>query len=417
MNKLRIAYFVNQYPKVSHSFIRREIQALERQGVSVQRIALRGWDGELVDANDWLEREGTRYVLKAGVAGLLPAVLLALLLRPLRFVKALRMALRLGWRADRPWPYHLIYLAEACRILPWLHAFGARHVHAHFGTNSAEVVMLAHALGGPPFSFTVHGPEEFDKPQPLKLREKVGQAAFVVAISSFGRSQLCRWVPHADWPKIKVVHCGLEAAFHEVPAVPVPDAPRLVCVGRLCEQKGQLLLVEAVSRLVRKGLPLELVLAGDGEMREEIERLIARHKLEKHVRITGWIASEQVREEILAARALVLPSFAEGLPVVVMEAMALRRPVLTTHVAGIPELVRDGEHGWLFPAGDADALTGALEQFLATPPEALAAMGEAARAQVLRRHSIDVEAAKLARLFQGACASPECLLSTRRQYT
>ncbi len=417
MSEFRIAYFVNQYPKVSHSFIRREIQSLERQGFAVQRIALRGWDSGLVDASDRDERARTRYVLKAGLAGLLPAVMLALLAHPLRFLKALRLALRLGWGADRAWPYHLVYLAEACRILPWMRAFGARHVHAHFGTNSAEVVMLAHALGGPPFSFTVHGPEEFDKPQSLKLREKVGQAAFVVAISSFGRSQLCRWVPHADWDKIKVVHCGLEAAFHDVPAMPVPDMPRIVCVGRLCEQKGQLLLVEAVSRLVRKGLPLELVLAGDGGMRDEIERLVARHKLEQQVRITGWIDSDQVREEILAARALVLPSFAEGLPVVIMEAMALRRPVLTSYVAGIPELVRDGQHGWLFPAGDIDALTCALEEFLATPPEALAAMGEAARAQVLRRHAIDVEAAKLARLFHGARSTPECLLSTRRQYT
>lgn len=417
MSEFRVAYFINQYPKVSHSFIRREIQSLERQGLAVQRIALRGWDGELADARDRDERVRTRYVLKDGLAGLLPAVLLSLLWRPLRFLKALRLALRLGWGADRPWPYHLAYLAEACRILPWMRAFGARHVHAHFGTNSAEVVMLAHALGGPPYSFTVHGPEEFDKPQFLKLHEKVGQAAFVVAISSFGRSQLCRWVPHADWDRIKVVHCGLEAAFHDVPAALVPDIPRIVCVGRLCEQKGQLLLVEAVSRLVRKGLPLELVLAGDGEMREEITRLITRHKLEKHVRITGWIASDQVREEILAARALALPSFAEGLPVVIMEAMALRRPVLTSYIAGIPELVRDGEHGWLFPAGDIDALADALEDFLATSPQALAAMGEAARAQVLRRHAIDVEAAKLARLFQGVSSVPYRALSAQRRYT
>lgn len=417
MNELRVAYVINQYPKVSHSFIRREIQSLERQGIAVRRIALRGWDGKLVDDGDRRERESTRYVLKGGLAGLFPSVLLALLSRPLCFLKALRMALRLGWRADRPWPYHLVYLAEACRILPWLHEFDARHVHAHFGTNAAEVAMLARMLGGPPFSFTVHGPEEFDKPRFLKLSEKVAEAAFVVAISSFGRSQLCRWIAHAEWPKIRVVRCGLEAAFHEVPAVPLPGAPRLVCVGRLCEQKGQLLLVEAVSRLVCKGLSLELVLAGDGEMREEIERLITRQKLENHVRITGWIAGEQVREEILAARALVLPSFAEGLPVVVMEAMALRRPVLTTYVAGIPELVRDGEHGWLFPAGDVDALAGALEALLVTPPEMLATMGEAARTRVLQRHAIDIETGKLAQLFQNASTASFHSLSTRRSYT
>ena len=135
--------------------------------------------------------------------------------------------------------------------------------------------------------------------------------------------------------------------------LPLPAAPRLVCVGRLSEQKGQLLLLEAARILAAQSVAFEIVLAGDGELREEIEALIAQHGLEAQVRITGWISSAQVREEILAARALVLPSFAEGLPVVIMEAMALRRPVLTTYVAGIPELVLQGENGWLFPAGAA----------------------------------------------------------------
>ncbi len=289
-------------------------------------------------------------------------------------------------------------------MLPWLNDFGAQHLHAHFGTNSAEVAMLAHALGGPRFSFTVHGPEEFDKPQFIHLGEKMRRAAFVVAISSYGRSQLFRWVEHAHWPKVKVVHCGLERAFHEVPAVPLPAAPRLVCVGRICEQKGQQLLVQAAGVLAARGVAFELVLAGDGEMRPEVERLIAGLGLQGRVRITGWISSNQVREEILAARALVLPSFAEGLPVVIMEAMALRRPVLTTYVAGIPELVRPGENGWLFPAGDVEALAMAMGDCLAQPGEVLQAMGEAAYRRVLERHDIDTEAAKLAGLFREAVA-------------
>jgi colanic acid/amylovoran biosynthesis glycosyltransferase len=135
-------------------------------------------------------------------------------------------------------------------------------------------------------------------------------------------------------------------------------------------------------------------------MRPQLESLIARCGLQGCVRITGWISSDTVRAEILAARALVLPSFAEGLPVVIMEAMALRRPVLSTYVAGIPELVRPGREGWLFAAGDVDALVAALEEMLATPPAALEAMGQAAHARVLERHAIDVEAAKLARLFR-----------------
>ena len=393
------AYFVNQYPKVSHSFIRREILALERLGVTVQRIALHGWDAEVVDEDDALERTRTRYVLQQGLAGLLVPTVRALLGTPARFMAALWLALRIGWRADRPLPYHVVYLAEACRMLPWLRESGARHLHAHFGTNSAEVAMLVHALGGPPFSFTVHGPEEFDKPEFLSLGEKVRRSAFVVAISSYGRSQLFRWVGHACWPKVEVVHCGLDRAFHAVAASDPSAAPRLVCVGRLCEQKGQLLLIEAAREVVRRGVPLELVLAGDGEMRGEIERLVAAHGLGGHVRITGWLSSAQVRDEILAARALVLPSFAEGLPVVIMEAMALRRPVISTFVAGIPELVRAGESGWLFPAGDVRELADAMLACLAASPAELARMAQAAHARVLERHDIDIEAAKLADLF------------------
>ncbi|MFJ4255663.1 glycosyltransferase [Pseudomonas monteilii] len=399
---MRIAYFINQYPKVSHSFIRREILALERQGVEVQRIALRGWDAELQDAEDTAERDKTRYVLRAGVKGLLRPTLQVLRAQPGRFFQALWLAMRLGLRADRAWPYHLVYLAEACQVLQWLQASEAKHVHAHFGTNSTEVVMLTNQLGGPAYSFTVHGPEEFDKPQFLHMGEKVRRAAFVAAVSSYGRSQLFRWVAHEHWPKVKVVHCGLERGFHEVAPVDVPSVTRLVCVGRLCEQKGQLLLLEAARQLAAQSIDFELVLAGDGEMRQQIEALIARHGLQQRVRITGWISSAQVREEILAARALVLPSFAEGLPVVIMEAMALRRPVLTTYVAGIPELVRPGENGWLFPAGAVDELAEAMADCLCQPADVLQRMGEAAYQRVLQRHDIDTEAARLAAYFKAS---------------
>ncbi len=405
MSGFKVAYFINQYPKVSHSFIRREILALERQGFEVQRIALRGWDGDAVDSEDLQERDKTSYVLQDGIWSLLASTFSMLLNRPRQFLQALRQALKMSHRTDRPWPFHLVYLAEACRIVPWMQSFGASHVHAHFGTNSAEVVMLARFLGGPAYSFTVHGPEEFDKPQFLKLREKVRHAAFVVAISSYGRSQLYRWVDFADWDKVKLVHCGLEPAFHENQQVPVTDAPRLVCVGRLCEQKGQLLLVHAVSRLMLSGIDVQLVLAGDGEMRGEIEALLRQSALQHCVHITGWISSEQVREQILAARALILPSFAEGLPVVIMEAMALRRPVLSTYVAGIPELVRPGEGGWLIPAGDIEALTEALKQVLAAPREELERMGVLAHARVLRDHSIDTEAARLGRYFMNTAGA------------
>ena len=191
---MRIAYLVNHYPKISHSFIRREVLALERQGFEVVRIALRGWVGEIVDEEDYLERKRTRYVLREGAPRLLLALARALLTRPLLLIRALSLAWRMGSRADRPLLFHLVYLAEACLIETWLRKAGVQHLHAHFGTNGAEVAMLVHALGGPNWSFTVHGPEEFDKPQFIGLEEKIRRCSFVVAISSYTRSQLYRWV-------------------------------------------------------------------------------------------------------------------------------------------------------------------------------------------------------------------------------
>jgi colanic acid/amylovoran biosynthesis glycosyltransferase len=396
----RVAYFINQYPKISHAFIRREMLALERQGIEVLRISLRGWDAPLVDPEDEQEKSKTHYVLRTGVPGLIAAIVKTSLKSPVRFLSALALALRMGVRADRPLPYHLAYLAEACVILPWIKNFGATHTHAHFGSNSTEIVMLVHALGGPPYSFTVHGPTEYDKPAALGLNEKILRSAFVVAITSFGRSQLYRWISHAHWHKIKVVHCGLESEYFQGGPVPPPATPRLVCLGRLVEQKGQLLLIEAAALLARKSVNFELVLVGDGEMRHEIESLISQRGLAKQVRLTGSISTEKLREEMLASRGLVLPSFAEGLPMVIMESMALRRPVLTTYVAGNPELVRHGIDGLLFPAGSVEALADAMEDFLSRPVEELQKMGEAAYARVIERHSIDVEATKLAALFR-----------------
>jgi colanic acid/amylovoran biosynthesis glycosyltransferase len=398
---MKIAYLVNHYPAISHSFIRREILALERLGHEILRISIRGWTDTQRGAEDQREQARTRYVLRGGAVPLLVSFLHILATNPAGLFRAIVLTLKVGLRAERPLPVHLIYLLEACQVALWLRSERAQHLHVHFGTNSAEVAMLVGELGGPPWSFTAHGPEEFDKPKFIALPEKIRRARFVVAVSSFGRSQLFRNVPHSYWPKIKVVHCGLEPAFYQTDATAAAGGERrLVCVGRLCEQKGQLLLIEAARLLAERGTKFELVLAGDGEMRGEIEALTARYGLTDTVRITGWISSDEVRAEILAARALVLPSFAEGLPVVIMEAMALRRPVITTFVAGIPELIQHGEHGWLVPAGDLESLAGAMEECLRTAPEAITRMGESARQRVLQRHDVDKEAAKLAELIE-----------------
>jgi colanic acid/amylovoran biosynthesis glycosyltransferase len=400
---LKIAYFVNTYPRVSHSFIRREILAMERQGFEVQRIALRGWQESLPDAEDRQEQEKTQYVLRTGLRDLLFPWLLELMRSPLKMHTALCLAIRLSRQTDGRLMHHLTCVAEASRILIWLARSQASHLHAHFGTNSAEVAMQVHVLGGPAYSFTVHGPEEFLAP--MGLEDKISRSAFVVAISSFGRSQLYLRTSAALWPKIRVVHCGLEPNFYLGSTDDqIPDS-RLVCVGRLCEAKGQLLLVDAVARLKQKGVRVDLVLAGDGPMRPEIEQMVREFGLQDRVRITGWISSDRVREEILAARAMVLPSFAEGLPVVIMEALALRRPVITTYIAGIPELVKHGENGWLIPAGSIDDLTAAIEDCLSRSSDEIRRMGEAGRRTVIERHSIDIEAGKLANNIRGADSS------------
>ena len=396
---MRIAYLVNQYPKVSHSFIRREILAVEALGASVLRVASRGWNDTVVDPADEEERGKTHYLLQRGVAPLLGASLRAFMASPRRFLRAARCAVAMARMSPRPLLVHFAYLAQACRLRELARREGIGHVHSHFGTNATEVAMLCNELGGPAFSFTVHGPEEFDMPGGLHLQEKVRQAAFVAAVSSFGRSQLYRWIPHAEWSKVKVVRCGIDEGFAEVTPDAVPRSRTVVCVGRLCEQKGQSLLLGAAREMARRGADFELVLAGDGEMRPQLEELIDRYGLRGRVRITGWVTGEQVRSLLLQSRGLILPSFAEGLPVVLMEAMALARPVITTQVAGIPELVRHGQEGWLVPAGDCGALVRAWTELLDADPGRLDEMGRSARERVLQRHSVAAAARKLVQLF------------------
>lgn len=396
---MKIAYLVNQYPKVSHSFIRREILGVEACGIEVERFSIRSLESELVDVADQQEFEKTRFILEAGVLNILFSLVWVILTRPLRLLSAGRLALKIGWRSDRGLLYHLIYLLEACVLLKWSQASEIQHIHVHFGTNPTTVALLCRALGGPPYSFTVHGPEEFDKPQTLSLSEKINHAAFVVAISSFGKSQLYRWCDYKQWSKIHVVHCGVDDLFLKQPHVPIPHEPHLVCVGRLSEQKGHLFLVEAVSQLAAEGLKFKLIFVGDGSLRQPIETLIQQLHLQDHIEITGWATNQEVQQRILAAQALILPSFAEGLPVVLMEALALSRPVLSTYVAGIPELVEPNKNGWLIPPGSIEALTAAMRTILATSAEELEKMGQSGAKRVAQEHNITIEAAKLADLF------------------
>jgi glycosyltransferase involved in cell wall biosynthesis len=399
-----VAYLVNQYPKVSHSFIRREILGVEACGIPVLRYSIRACDSELVDAGDKAELTKTRVILQGGLRGagisLLAGLLRTLATRPLPLLRTVGAAIRLGLRSDRGLVLHAAYLAEACLLYHWFRNAQVQHVHVHFGTNSTTVALLCRLLGGPPYSFTVHGPEEFDKPGAISLEEKINHAAFVVAVSSFGRSQLYRWCHYRHWQKVQIVHCGVDAEFLQQPYTPVPEVPHLVCVGRLSEQKGHLLLLEAATQLALEGVQFKLIFVGDGPLRRNIEATIAQYNLHNHIVITGWASSTEVRQHLVNSRALVLPSFAEGLPVVIMEALALARPVISTYVAGIPELVEPGVCGWLVPAGSVSHLAGAMRAVLQASTEELSHMGKAGVERVIQHHNALTEASKLAELFQ-----------------
>ena len=393
---MTIAYLVNRYPAVSHSFIRREIAGMEAAGVTVRRFSIQPVDQALPDAADRDEQARTAVVLARGAAGLLGPTLAAFVRAPGRFLKAFALAVRSAQGTPRQLPRRLAYLAEACWLARRLE--GVSHLHAHFGTNPAAVARLLHTLTGLPYSFTVHGPEEFDAPVGLELAGKIADARLVAGVSSFGRSQLMRWSRVADWPKLHVVRCGIDARFAAAPPAPPVEAPALCCVARLSAQKGLPLLIEAAALLQGRGIDVRLTLVGDGELRGEIERMIAARGLGGRIAITGYLDAAGVAAAITASRAMVLPSFAEGLPVVIMEALALRTPVITTAVAGITELV-DASCGWVVPAGTVEALADAMMQALAADPARLREMGEAGRARVLAQHDAAANAAELARLI------------------
>lgn len=396
---MRLAYLTTAYPEVSHTFIRREILELERRGHAVLRLSVRAPTSRLVDPRDHAEQPRTEVVL-ARPAAIVAAVASNLFGRPVRFLRALTTTLAMSRKSDRGLIRHLAYLAEACRVRDRVVADGCEHLHVHFGTNSAAVARLARILGGPPFSVTMHGPDEFDAPVALSIADKVHDAAFTVAISHFGAAQLRRWSQPRDWNRIAIVRCTIGDEFEKPAGAIPPESKTFTCVGRLSAQKGQLLLIDAFADLVASGADARLVLAGDGELRGAIEARIAARGVGEHVRITGWVGAEQVRALLHASRALVLPSFAEGLPVVIMEAFALGRPVVTTFVAGIPELVEPGRSGWLVPAGAQAPLVAALREVLETPTPELDAMGRHGRTRVLAEHATAGQVDALESLFR-----------------
>ena len=399
---IRLGYLTSIYGRAADTFIRSEVAGLRSLGHEVRTFSIRRPPStELVSDEIRREQAETEAVLDVGLARLAFATLGEAVRSPRRMLEAVRLATSIRRPGLKRHLLAIIYLMEAAYLAGRLRARGVEHLHNHIGENSAAVAMIACAFAGIPYSLTIHGPGEFDRPLDLALDVKIGRAAFVAAVTEFGRSQLFRWSNIADWPKIRIIHCGVEPLFLDRKLDLPPDVPHLVCVGRLAEQKGQLVLIEAAGRLAAEGVDVGITLVGDGPMRRPIEEAIGRLGLEGRVRLAGWMGAEGVRDEILKARALVMPSFAEGLPVVIMEALALGRPVISTYIAGIPELVETGDCGWLVPAGSVEALAQAMREALSSPVEELARMGREGARRVAERHDSRIEARKLAALFAG----------------
>jgi len=400
---VRIAYLCNRYPAVSHSFVRREIAGVEAAGHAVDRYTVRT-PGTLVDAGDQAEQGRTTAILAAGATGLGRAALTVLVRHPGRFAGALRVALASAGWSPKALVRACAYLAEAAWLVERFRSHPVDHLHAHFGTNPAMVARLARQLGGPPYSFTAHGPDEFDRPEALDLRAKIAEARLAVAISSFGRSQLMRWSDPAHWDKLAVVRCGVDADFLETTPRPAASAPHFAAVARLNGQKGLPVLVEAAALLKARGRDFRIDIAGDGELRDMLVRRIAEAGLADQVRLLGSLDGAGVRRLLEDSRAFVLPSFAEGLPVVIMEALALQRPVIASAIAGTPELV-DAGCGWLVPAGSAEAVADAMEAAIDASDAQIAAMGQEGRRRVAERHD---SARNAALLVDAITARPPC---------
>lgn len=400
----KIGYLMNIYPVTSATFIRREILALEAQGLEVSRYAIRRWDDELVDPQDRAELARVQYLLSGHALRLILGFFLEIIRNPIGLARALKTWAVFVWQAKSGLIKHIAYLLEAISLKQHMRTEGIEHLHAHFSTNTATVALLANRLGAAGYSFTAHGPDEFIDWGPSSLKRKVAGARFVIAISKFCRTQLTLASGQQFWNKIHIVGCGVDVDDFSPSDAPFDASAPFVCVGRLCPQKAQVLIVEAVARVVKKHPRVQVLLIGDGESRADVEHAIADNNLQENVKILGWQSNADVRAILGNARALLLPSFAEGLPVAIMESFALGRPVISTFIAGIPELV-DQDTGWIIPAGSVEDIAMAIDSAMAASEKTLAKMGKVGRTRILERHDVQANAAALKNLIEDAIAT------------
>lgn len=398
---LRVAYLTGNFPEVSLTFILREIEALRALGTEVLTCAIRQTPVEQHPGQPEKHAAATTfYVLKAARN---PLHLLACQARmfsaPRRYFGALRLAIGIRAPGMGGLLRQLAYFLEATVLARHLEREAVDCIHNHFIAGSATVSMLTSEMTGIPFSFTLHGPADLFEPTKWALREKTKRARFVSTISHFARSQIMFHSDPADWDKIKIVHCGVDPSAYAPRSAPRTDGEiRLLFVGRLAPVKGIDMLLEAVGMLADQMPKLRLTIVGDGPERARLTKLAA--PLGDLVSFVGYKSQAEVADLMSATDIFVLPSFAEGVPVVLMEAMASEVPVIATTVAGVGELVENGVHGYLVHPGDAAPLAEKIAD-LAADAATRARMGKAGRAKVTQDFDIHVEAARLRELFAG----------------
>jgi colanic acid/amylovoran biosynthesis glycosyltransferase len=407
---VKVGYVLNQYPTVSATFILGEVRALRSLGADVTTFSM--WPTSPSDRlSAAAEEEAERTVTIRPVTR--PAVLRAharaLARSPRAYANTLGVALRLRPPGLRAAIRQLFYFVAALFVWDRAEREGVRHLHSHFSFLACDVALLAShfgtASGGAwSFSFTVHGPDEFYELPTNRMREKARRADMVVCISHFARSQVMGLLDEADWHKVEVVRCGIDPArFRPAERVPRERAARILNVGRLVPVKGQAVLLRALASLVARGLDVELTIVGRGPQEGELRRLVAELGLGDRVELPGAVGADAITAYYDRADVLAVPSFAEGLPVVIMEALATAMPVVSTAIMGIPELVRDGETGVLVAPGDADALADGLARLIEDPQLRLR-LGQAGREAVLADFDQLASARRLERLF-GALAA------------
>lgn len=395
-----VAYLSGEYPRATDTFIQREVAQLRAQGLEVLTCSIRKTDSKHHVGPEQLAEFAATFQVQQQAKNpphLLRAHLSVLRRAPGRWFGAAALAWRIAPPGIRAGLWQLFYFLQAAVLADHLRKRRVTHLHNHFANSSCSVAILASRMSGIPFSFTMHGPAIFYEPKHWRIDEKMAQAKFVSCISHFCRAQGMMFADQAHWPKLKIVHCGVDPdKYGQTPRTTF--GKHIVFVGRLDAIKGVPLLLDAVAALRERHPDARVSIVGDGPHRAQLEQQTARLGLGEMVHFLGYRSQDAVADLLAQADMLVLPSFAEGVPVVLMEAMAARLPVIASQVAGVGELVEDGVSGHLIPAGDTQNLIARMDHLL-SDPKACVRMGEAGRAKVVADFDIQKEAAWLKTLI------------------